>query len=84
MPYGNVRSIVRTFRTGVPFVRNGGEVDSAGCGPLGGKAMLAVVTLGVLTAMVVGLLLWQWWVGALVEDGPIRRPGGRSAWWPAR
>ena len=38
--------------------------------------MLAAVTLGVLTAMVVGLLLWQWWVDALVEDGPIRRPGG--------
>ena len=45
--------------------------------------MFEIFFIGLLTAAVIAMLLWQWWIGALAEPTPQRRhapvfPGGRS------
>ncbi len=46
--------------------------------------MFEIVFIGLLTAAVIAMLLWQWWIGALAQPTLQRRhapgyPGGRSS-----
>lgn len=41
--------------------------------------MFAVALVGIVGLAVIGMLLWQWWTGAL-EERPIRSPRHASGW----